>query len=260
MTSNNEVFANPLVKRVIFAMRFPNLFFLGDRIGDFQVKVMREFPKSELLLRRPLLLTEEADTEKIEQMVSDLKDREGANRVWQFESKRGVKLEVTSNSLSLVSTSHKSYRHGDEGLFRDIVDSVTAHFYELTQIPVVNRIGLRYINECPIFENNSDGFREHYNTAFPLDRFPLEDATAMDYKAVVGRPPHKLRYIESVQGEGENRKLILDFDAWSEDIDPNATMETTDELHDIISSEFRNTIKEPILQYMRTPLEQTHVS
>ena len=221
---------------------------------------MKEFPESVLLLRRPLVLTDEADKEKLEQMVSDLKEQDAVNRVWQFESKRGVKLEITSNSLALVSTSHKSYRHGEEERFRDVIDSVTSRFYEVTQVPVVNRVGLRYINECPILENSTHGFRDHYTTAFPLDRFPLEDATAMDYKVVIGRGRHKLRYIESLQGEGEDRRLILDFDAWSEKIQPSTTLGITGELHDIISREFRETIKEPIVKYMRKAPEQTHVS
>lgn len=258
--SSGEVFPNPLVKQVIFAIRFPNLFFLGDRIGNFQVKVMKEFPKSTLVLRRSLVLTDEADTQKLEQMVSDLKEKEGVNRVWQFESEHGVKLEVSSDLLALVSTSHKSYRHGEEGCFRDVIDSVTRLFYALTQVPVVNRIGLRYIDECPVFENSSKGFREHYMTVFPLDRFPLEESVDMDCRVVVRREPHKLRYVESLHGEGRKRKLILDFDAWSENIEPSTTMEVTDQLHDIISDEFNRTIKEPIREYMRKPVEQSHAS
>jgi uncharacterized protein (TIGR04255 family) len=222
--SSGEVFPNPLVKEVIFAIRFPNLFFLGDRIGDFQVRVMKEFPKSGLLLRRPFLVTEEADAEKLGQMVSDLKEKEPVNRVWQFESERGVKLELSSNSLALASASHKSYRHGQEGCFREVIESVTRHFYALTQLPVVNRIGLRYIDECPVFKNSSEGFREYYSTVFPLDRFPLEESLAMVYRVDVRRQSHKLRYVESLQGEGESRKLTLDFDAWSEKIEPSATI------------------------------------
>jgi len=228
--SSGEVFPNPLVKQVIFAIRFPNLFFLADRIGDFQIKVMKEFPKSTLVLRRSLVLTDEADTQKFEQMVSDLKEKEGVNRVWQFESEHGVKLEVSSDLLALVSTSHKSYRHGEEGCFRDVIDSVTRLFYALTQVPVVNRIGLRYIDECPVFENSSKGFREHYMTVFPLDRFPLEESVDMDYRVVVRREAHKLRYVESLHG------------------------------HDMISDEFNRTIKEPIREYMRKPVEQSHAS
>ncbi len=258
--SSGEVFPNPLVKQVIFAIRYPNLFFLGDRIGDFQVRVMKEFPKSELLLRRPFLVTEEADAEKLGQMVTELKEKEAVNRVWQFESERGVKLEVSSNLLALVSTSHKSYRHGQEGCFREVIESVTRHFYDVTGVPVVTRVGLRYIDECPVLDNSSEGFRELYATAFPLGRFPLEASLAMDYKVIVRRDPHKLRYAESLQSEGESRKLILDFDAWSENIEPSATIDVTDQLHDIVWDEFQRTIKEPILEYMRRPAEQSHAS
>jgi uncharacterized protein (TIGR04255 family) len=258
--SSAEVFPNPLVKQVIFAIRFPNLFFLADRIGEFQIKVMKQFPKSSLLLRRPVVLTDEADTEKLEQMVTSLREKEAGNRVWQFESERGVKLEVTSNLLALISTSHKSYRHGQEACFREVVDSVTGQFYALTQLPVVNRIGLRYIDECPLLKDTSEGFREHYSTVFPLDRFPLEECAVMEYRVDVRRNIHNLRYVESLQGEGKNRKLILDFDAWSENIEPSSTMEVTDQLHDIIWDEFNRTIKDPIREYMRKPAEERDAS
>jgi len=258
MTSD-EVFPNPLVKEVVFQIRFPNLFFLADRIGDFQVKVMKEFPKSELLLRRHFLLTDEGDTDKLERMVGELKDQEAVNRVWQFESEQGVRLDITSNSLALVSKSHKSYRLGEERPFRDVVAFVTSCFFDVTQVPIIKRIGLRYIDECPVPENNSERFAEYYTTVFPLERFPLENATAMDYKVIIDRGPHKLRYVESLRGQGENRSLILDFDAWAEDIQPSATIETTDTLHEIIWNEFEATIREPVREYMRTPSENAHV-
>ena len=50
-----EVFPYPLVKSVAFEMRFPNLFYLANHIGDFQVKIMKESPESKMLYRRQLL-------------------------------------------------------------------------------------------------------------------------------------------------------------------------------------------------------------
>jgi len=42
----NEVFPNPTVKQVIFQIRFPNLFYLESKIGEYQLKIMQRFPES----------------------------------------------------------------------------------------------------------------------------------------------------------------------------------------------------------------------
>ena len=47
-----EIFSNPTVKKVIFQIRFPNLFFIENKIGDFQLKIMGMFPESKLIFRR----------------------------------------------------------------------------------------------------------------------------------------------------------------------------------------------------------------
>ena len=50
----DEVFPNPTVKQVAFEIRFPNLFYIEDKISDLQFKVMNKFPESELILDMPL--------------------------------------------------------------------------------------------------------------------------------------------------------------------------------------------------------------
>ena len=52
----DEVFQNPTVKQVIFQIRFPNLFYMESRIGDYQLKIMNDFPESSLLHRRGVLI------------------------------------------------------------------------------------------------------------------------------------------------------------------------------------------------------------
>lgn len=47
-----EVFPNPTVKQVVFQITFPHLFYMEQKIGELQVKIMRMFPKSSLLYRR----------------------------------------------------------------------------------------------------------------------------------------------------------------------------------------------------------------
>jgi uncharacterized protein (TIGR04255 family) len=253
---HKEVFPNPLVKQVIFQIRFPNLFYLADLIGEFQVKIMKEFPDSEMLIRRQIVITDEPDKKKREQMIESPGSNAGTT-IWRFSSDRGIQLELTSNSLSLVSNCHKSYNQGAQP-FRSIIEFTLKHFVESTNIPIIKRIGLRYIDEGPVSENKSDVFRKYYKTSFPLDRFPIENASEMTYVVVTERGPHRLKFIEALQGAGTDRKVILDFDAWTENADPANVLKITDELHEILWKEFTACIGEPVLEYMRQIPEEKH--
>ena len=48
----DEIFPNPTVKQVVFQIVFPNLFYIENKIGELQLKIMTEFPESTLLHRR----------------------------------------------------------------------------------------------------------------------------------------------------------------------------------------------------------------
>jgi hypothetical protein len=66
-----EVYPNPTVKKVIFQIRFPNLFSMERLIGDYQVKIMAEFPKSALLVRRSVLIGDVGSRAQIENIAAD---------------------------------------------------------------------------------------------------------------------------------------------------------------------------------------------
>ena len=124
-------------------------------------------------------------------------------------------------------------------------------FFEVTSIPIINRIGLRYIDECPIPSKDNSTFKEYYNSIFPLDRFNLANANEMDFKTVTKKDKYYLRYIESLRKIEEEYKLILDFDGFAVNISTQDYLRITDDLHAIISDEYERTIKEPVYEYMR---------
>ncbi len=137
------IFPNPLVKTVIFQIKFPNLFYMADHIGAFQVKVMKEFPESKLLYRQQIMILSGVEQEKSAQRAeAEGSKDESPMPIWQFQSPQGVRLDVCSDSLSLVSEKHKSYNLGDQP-FRDAIQSACKHFFALTNIPVLKRVGLR---------------------------------------------------------------------------------------------------------------------
>ncbi len=252
--SINEVFPNPTVKQVLFEIRFPNLFYMEQKIGDLQMKIMKEFPESSLLLRKQLVFADIGSEGKFENIPSDL-DKEATKKIWQFKSNKNYKLNVLNSSLNITSEYHKTYNLEDGHKFRDIIKFVLDNLFEITLIPIINRIGLRYIDECPVSAKDNSTFRSYYNSTFPLDRFNLAEANEMDFKTVIKKGKYYLRYIESLKKIGGDYKLILDFDGFAENINSENYLSVTDDLHVIILEEFEATIKEPVYQYMKQKRE-----
>lgn len=176
---------------------------------------------------------------------------ETGRKVWRFESDKDFQLNVLTDSLDITSQYHKTYRLEGGDKFRDTIKFVSDHFFEITSIPIINRIGLRYIDECPIPSKDNSTFRSYYNSVFPLDRFDLADADEMGFKTIVRKGEYYLRYIESLRKIEDEYKLILDFDGFAQDIASEDYLSVTDKLHDIISDEYERTIKEPVYEYMR---------
>ncbi len=245
----NEIFKNPTVKTVIFQITFPNLFFIEKIIGDYQLKIMEKYPQSSLILTKGIVFALGQNISNIPNLPKD--DQETATKIWQFISENDVKLNVQANSLDISSTHHKTYEMGDGDKFRDIIKFSLDHFFELVQIPIIERIGLRYIDHCPIINKNSATYLQFYNTCFPLERFSIEDANDMDFKTTVKRGDYLLTYRETAQTKDNEFKLILDFDGVSQKVKPKDYLTVTDELHKMISKEFGTTAKEPLLKYMR---------
>jgi len=247
--SINEVFPNPTVKDVIFQIKFPNLFYMENKIGDLQLKIMKEFPQSSLLYRRRVMFVDKGPEATLD-IPSEFDEGKG-NRIWQFKSEKNFRLNVLSDSLDITSQYHKTYNLEGGHKFRDIIRFVIERFYEVVSLPIINRIGLRYIDECPIPSKNNTVFKSYYNSVFPLKRFKISDAKEMDFKTVVKKGGYYLRYVESLQQVGKDYKLILDFDGFAEDIAPDRYLTVTDDLHTIILDEYDKTIKEPVKNFMR---------
>jgi len=129
-------------------------------------------------------------------------------------------------------------------------------FFEIISIPIINRIGLRYIDECPIHSKDNDTFRSFYNSVFPLDRFNLANSDEMQFRTVTRKGDYNIIYLESLQKSDDKYKLILDFDGFATNIRPVDYLKITDELHTIIHEEYERTIKESVYQYMRQKTEE----
>lgn len=246
----NEIFPNPTVKQVTFQIRFPNLFYIENKIGEIQLKIMKEFPESSLLYRKQIVFADLGPDFKAEEITN--LGPESTKKIWRFESKKKLQLNILSDSLDISSPYHKTYNlDGGGEKFRDILKFILDNFFGVTGIPIINRIGLRYTDECPVPSLENEPFKSYYNSAFPLDRFNLNSTQEMEFKTVIKKDDLFLRYIESLKIEKDKSALILDFDAFAINIPSEDCLSVTDRLHTAIAEEFKKTIKEPVYKYMR---------
>ena len=116
-------------------------------------------------------------------------------------------------------------------------------------------MGLRYIDRCPVPSKNSSAFQDYYNTTFPLERFPLEDAIFMDFKARVRKDGHFLTFREFVDCSGYDPSLVMDFDGHSQNVEAENYLTVCDDLHDLILAVWKQSIKEPVYEHMRKEKE-----
>jgi uncharacterized protein (TIGR04255 family) len=248
----NEVFSNPIVKQVIFQITFPNLFFLEDKIGDFQLSIMNQFPNSELINRTEFFYADvgpEIDENRVEK---NIKKRTGA-KIWKFTNADNVIVNVTTNSLDISSTSHKTYNNeGSDYKFRDTITFVVEAFLAITKIPIILRMGLRYTDEISIDEVNKDIYLSYLNTAFNTDKFDPQNAKNIQYAITTTIEDIGLNYKEILNSK--EKKILLDFDGFLVNIPAVDFIQRADQIHTLLSNEFERTIKEPVYEIMRKPL------
>jgi uncharacterized protein (TIGR04255 family) len=251
--SQGEVYPNPTVKQVIFQIRYPPLFSIEHKIGDFQENVTEEFPESALLNRQQLLFADVGSEGKFLSPPPGMEP--GLQKIWKFKSPKGYTLNVLMDSLDITSDFHKTYNSTEsDNRFREVIAKVLAVFDGIYRVPRILRLGLRYIDECPVSKLNNTSFRRHYDSAFPLSRFRLDESQELFFRAVTRRQKHFLIYSESftVNDKG-SITYILDFDGFALDLRFSDSLSVADDLHEIISTEYSKIIKEPVKNYMRKP-------
>jgi len=245
-----EVFQYPTVKEVDFEIRFPHLFLIENKIGEFQEGIASEFPESQLVLERPMVITStgfEGKSERIPEPEPSI-----SRKSWVFKSEKGYELRVSTNTLTIISGHHKTYNNPAGDRFRDIISLATDNLFRIVKIPILKRIGLRYTDECPLPSKDNATLTKFYNSTFPSNRFPISDAEGSYFQITTKRKNHNLIFREALVKQDDKYKLILDFDGFETQVQSADMQKVTDELHSIIEEEYFNIVKDPLREYMRT--------
>ncbi len=251
MPDNTEVFPNPTVRQVVFEIRFPVLFFLEQKIGEIQVDLMGRFPKAQLLHQQSVMFAQGVEGKIPEDVFKGAGG--GTAKIWQFQdASSSITISFQLNKMDISSTLHKTYNSANSAnRFRETLEFVMTPFLRKTNIPTLQRVGLRYTDECPLPNRTTDEFNRHYSSTFPTGRFRIEDTKEFEFASVVSREDVFMRYYEALPAEQKN--LVLDFDGFALNVPSAEWLTTTDKLHRIISEEYFRTIKDPVKTHMRTP-------
>jgi uncharacterized protein (TIGR04255 family) len=252
---SEEVFRYPTVKEVAFEIKFPHLFSIENRIGDFQEKIILQFPDSAQVLHRQVMFADTGLEGKIETVpIPEGFQPDTVRKSWVFKSKGKIEVKIQTNAVSIISQEHKTYNNpSSEEKFRDVIDFVLSNFFKVINVPIIKRIGLRYIDHCPLPSKENETLKKLYNSTFPIDKFSIKDAQSFYFNINTNRKNHKLIYQEGlIKNDKGDEVLLLDFDGFETDIASTDFLKVADELHEIIKGEYFSIIKEPVKQYMRT--------
>jgi uncharacterized protein (TIGR04255 family) len=245
-----EIFPNPTVKQVIFQITFTDLFSIENKIGDIQLKIMEEFPESAFLVRRNLVFADAGSEFKLDDIPENLRP-ETTRKIWQFKSPKGFKLNIQTNSLDITSEYHKTYNNENGAKFRDTIELALKNFFGIVGLQRVNRLGLRYIDECPATSKDNSAYKSYYNTSFPLDRFNISQAIEMHFHTVIKKGEYFLRFVEDFKETQKGLVMTLDFDGFAANVAAQECLDVTDNIHEFISEEYQATIREPVKEFMR---------
>lgn len=161
-------------------------------------------------------------------------------------------MKIATNRLILTSHHHKTYNNPAGDKFRDIISLVTNNLFQIAKIPIIKRVGLRYVDECPLPQKDNNTLTKFYNSTFPSNRFPVNDVENSYFQVTTKRKSHNLIFREALVKQDEKHILILDFDGFETQVPSTDLLKVTDELHSIIEKEYFNIIKDPLKEYMRT--------
>lgn len=247
--NEHEIFPNSPIKKVIFQIIFPNLFYLETKIPNIQVRIMEKFPDSALLIQQKFQFSEIG----AEKPQMDENENLVNNKIWEFRSKNGDKLTISSNSLSILSENYVTYDNPEyPDAFKNIIFYVLDAFFEEIKLPILYRMGLRYINEFDIKEKTKSYYENLINTNFPLTKFDIASSVDMIFKTTYIIDNNKINLIEIMQpnDKGENT-LVLDIDAYNEQIPTEDITPKIDALHKSIDDIFFGAVKDGAIQKMR---------
>jgi len=244
---NYEVFKKPTVFEVVFEIRFPQLFNIEQKISEFQLEIMDDFPLSNQFYEQPFPIPQ------IGTPATPLSPIGNITLNWQFQSPNQKTIIILkSNRLNIISKEYKSYNHPDYPKFRDVIKNIVSQFLTLVPVKKFERIGLRYIDICPLDQKTNEYFEKFYRPNFDINQFKVEDIIENLSFVRIKREPHNLLFKSGIRTDSKGIYIyFMDFDGYSLNIPSEKFLEVTDDLKRIIYQVYFDNITEDFKNYMR---------
>lgn len=245
---NYEVFKYPTVKEVAFEVRFSEIFFMEKMIGDFQLEIMESFPISKKL-EKPYTIIFEGENSKFAETSNKTRT------TWQFLTEtRQTTVLIRSDRLNILTKEFKTYNHPDHPRFRDIITEVVSRFLDKFPIKQFERIGLRYIDHCPLEEKNNNYFKNYYEPIFDIEKFKLEDIIENFNLFRLKKENYELLFQSGIRKISDDYNYFMDFDGYTKNISINEYLDHLDKIFVMINDLYFDNITEEFKKYMRGEL------
>ncbi|MEE9379222.1 MAG: TIGR04255 family protein [Candidatus Lokiarchaeia archaeon] len=237
-----EVFLHPFLSEVVLELRFPTRLKIPNYIAEFQEKILKEFPDlNETILSKVIFISR--DNPEIQH-----------ENAWEFKNPQNeTRCRISKNRFSLISNKYISWNeHESVKGFKDILDFTLKNFLDLYSIEKFNRVGLRYINKIKMEEETSEWFKTYFFPLFNLEKYKLEDLHENVVRLIVMKSKEIEITIQSTFITEDNEDFyILDFDAYSKNVDVDILDSQIESLHIEILKEFHSLITEECRKKMR---------
>lgn len=248
MTSEGEIYPKAPLVEVAYEVRFPSLFYIHQMIGELQLELMDDFPNPSQY--EGIQFTIEMGEPGVPKLSAE--DTEKPKTCWQFKNESGkTRVRVNLDRLSIISNEYKSYNQPGDMKFRDIISKVISKFTKKIPVKKFTRIGLRYIDHCPLEEKTTSYFANYYLPIFDMDNYKIEDLIESHSTVRVKRDRFGLLFQCGINKVGNDYKYIMDFDGYALNVDVSNYLSVTDDLHIMLDNEFNSCTTEKFKQYMR---------
>lgn len=239
------------LNEVIFQIRFPPLLKLytdkKNAASEFQNIIINEFPETEFQKKRKISVTIDSTGKPIESETND------EFLTWVFINKKGKHVKLNGKEL-ILSYKGENYNCFDE--FKKDIE-LTLKGISIYNLPKINSIGLRYINQIKI--NDESTLDEYINRNLHLinNEFDNEQVVQSMSRTELKIKDYTLafqygQFNPEYPNMTSKKEFILDYDCiLNDEEDFDNIITNLNKMHEIISNRFEKDIKDKLREEMR---------
>jgi uncharacterized protein (TIGR04255 family) len=231
------------LKNVIFRLDYSIILDLSENKPiNFQKEIIDDFPILEPITQLGFQLEQQGE----EMSAKNLK-----KTIWKFLSKdklKSIELDQEYLSISIKNNTYTTF-----GEYRELVEKIITLFYNNYPSTIINRLGLRYINEIQINESDNFEWSNYLDDSLTGCFNFLEDKTKV--KRVINSFITKVNdnsflnfkygiFNKHFPSEIVDKTFILDYDCYTrEQLEKSDILPKIGLYNEVITEKFEKSIK-----------------